>query len=88
MDPSTFQELAKGSFLFGFSITGLVASSIFSLIGFMYYKQSKHDTSYMKLLCGIVLIGFPMFIVSTAKIIIIGTILTLFPMILSFFRSI
>lgn len=87
MYPSTLQELTKGSFLFGFSVTGLVASSIFSLIGFMYYKQSKHDTSYIKLLCGIALIGFPMFVVSTAKIIVIGSILTLLPLILSYFRS-
>ena len=68
--------------ILGYSVTGLVLTSVFGLVGLIYFRAGKKEPDFVKLLSGIGLLVYPMFIQSTWGILGIGIGLVLLPYII------
>jgi len=69
--------------LFGFTVSGIIVSLFFSGIGFVYLRYGKLRENTPAMICGAIMIVYPYFISSTLLIILIGLVLSIFPIILN-----
>ncbi|MFC1617333.1 hypothetical protein ACFL2K_03845 [Candidatus Margulisiibacteriota bacterium] len=76
----SMENLPVSSSLFsGLSINWIIFSGIFNIIGLVYFIYGKKNGQFFKLLCGITLCIYPIFIKNIFMIIILGIGLSLLP---------
>jgi hypothetical protein len=69
---------SKGA-LFGLSMSGVLASLLFSGVGIFYFKRGKATNDMPMLVSGIALLVYPFFITDTLYIVVVGLALTALP---------
>ena len=72
-------KAGSGGALFGFSMWGILASLLFSGIGFFYFKRGKDTADMPMMVGGIALLVYPYFVSDTLYIVVIGLALTALP---------
>lgn len=77
-------EGATPSLMSGFSMEGIVASILFSIVGMAYTRMGKKNGPMSTMLFGIALMVFPYFVTETSNIVMIGSALTILPFIIKF----
>ena len=65
--------------LFGMSAWGLVASLVFSGIGYFYFKRGRYQGDTLKIGCGVVMMVYPYFVTNALYIVLIGALLMSVP---------
>jgi hypothetical protein len=68
--------------LFGMTMWGMLASLIFSMIGYFYFKRGREESDTNKLVCGIAMMLYPYFVSNALYITLIGAALMAAPYIL------
>lgn len=68
-----------GGMLAGFSMWGVLASLLFSGVGFFYFKRGKDNGDMLMLGCGIALLGYSYFVSDILYVILIGSALSALP---------
>ncbi|HAN05989.1 MAG TPA: hypothetical protein DCW72_08140 [Elusimicrobia bacterium] len=63
----------------------LLASLIFSMVGFVYFRQGRAAGDTVRLVCGIALMAYPYFVPGTLLVVLVGALLTAAPFILERF---
>lgn len=72
---------APGTF-FGMTMWGMMASLLFSGIGFFYYKRGRYLNDTNKTVCGLAMLVFPYFVSNALYITLIGAALMAAPYII------
>ena len=62
LDPDTIKSLLGTLQPGGFSISALVASFIFGVIGFYAFINGKKEASWKRMILGVLLMGYPCFV--------------------------
>ncbi|HAT50703.1 MAG: hypothetical protein HQL07_02715 [Nitrospirae bacterium] len=75
---------ATTSLLSGFSVEGIVASILFSIVGMAYTRMGRKNGPISTMLFGIALMVFPYFVTETSNIVMMGSALTILPFIVKF----
>lgn len=65
--------------LFGMSIWGVMASLVFSGIGYFYFRRGRDQSDMVKIGCGIALMVFPYFVTNALYITLVGAALMAVP---------
>ncbi|MBF0339624.1 MAG: hypothetical protein HQL95_01505 [Magnetococcales bacterium] len=83
------QGMASGgepgaSLLMGSSISGIVASLIFGMIGLLLFRSGKRNGPLSSMIYGALLMVFPYFVTETVEIITIGAVLSLLSFLVKF----
>ncbi|MDD5208328.1 MAG: hypothetical protein PHV36_03000 [Elusimicrobiales bacterium] len=65
--------------LFGMTPWGMLASLLFSLIGYIYFKRGREQSDTNKLVCGIAMMLYPYFVTNALYITLIGAALMAAP---------
>ncbi|MBI4350812.1 MAG: hypothetical protein HY550_05190 [Elusimicrobia bacterium] len=68
--------------LFGMTMWGMMASLLFSGIGFFYYKRGRYQNDTVKTVCGVVIMLYPYFVTNALYITLIGAALMAVPYIM------
>jgi|GEM_PF-348995 len=71
--------------LFGMSMWGILASLLFSSIGYYYLKRGRDQSDTTKIGCGIALLVYSFFVTNTLYIVLIGAGLMAVPSIMERF---
>lgn len=64
---------------FGMTMWGMMASLLFSSIGFYYYKRGRYQNDTNKTVCGIAMLVYPYFVTNALYITLIGAALMAVP---------
>ncbi len=67
------------SLLMGLSMWGIMASLVFSGIGYFYYKRGREQSDMVKLSCGIAMMLYPYFVSNAFYIVLLGAALMAAP---------
>ena len=59
--------------LFGMTVWGMLASLVFSAIGYFYFKRGRDASDTTKIGCGIALMVYPYFVTNALYIVLLGT---------------
>ena len=73
------QSPTNNSLFFGLSMWGIIATLIFSGVGFIYFRYGKSTNNIPMLACGILLLGYPYIVTDTTYIVVIGVALFILP---------
>ncbi len=65
--------------LFGMSAWGLLASLLFSGIGYFYFKRGRDQSDVVKIGCGVALMVYPYFVTNALYITLLGALLMSVP---------
>ena len=64
---------------FGMTTWGMMASLLFSGIGFFYYKRGRYQNDTLKTACGLTMLVYPYFVTNALYITLIGAALMAVP---------
>lgn len=64
---------------FGMTMWGMMASLLFSGIGYFYYKRGRYQNDTVKTVCGVAIMVYPYFVTNAAYIVLIGAVLMAVP---------
>ncbi|MBF0139495.1 MAG: hypothetical protein HQL74_04345 [Magnetococcales bacterium] len=78
------QDTTVQSMVSGFSVEGIVASIVFSIIGMAYMRTGKKNGPLSTMLYGLVLLIFPYFVTDFSSIMLIGCLFTVLPFLFKF----
>ena len=65
--------------LFGLTAWGLIASLLFSGIGYYYFKRGRDQNDTVKIYCGLAMLAYPYFVTNALYIVLIGAVLMAVP---------
>jgi hypothetical protein len=71
--------------LFGLTAWGMIASLLFSGIGYYYFKRGRDQSDAAKMYCGIAMLAYPYFVTNALYIVLIGATLMALPSIIERF---
>ncbi len=66
------QTPQAGGVLFGFTMWGIIASLVFSGIGFIYFRYGKYKGNGTMMMCGVAMMLYPYFVSDTLYIVLVG----------------
>lgn len=78
------QDTTVQSMVSGFSMEGIVASIVFSIVGMMYLRTGKKHGPTSTMLYGLVLMIFPYFVTDFTTIMLVGCLFTVLPFLFKF----
>ena len=68
--------------LFGMTMGGMIASLVFSCVGYFYFKRGRSESDTNKLVCGIAMMVYPYFVTNALYITLVGAVLMAAPFII------
>ncbi len=71
--------------LFGMTMGGMIASLLFSAIGYFYFKRGRDQNDSVMLGCGIAMMVYPYFVTNALYITLVGAVLMAAPFIIERF---
>lgn len=71
--------------LFGMTAWGLIASLLFSGIGYYYFKRGRDQNDTTRIYCGLAMLAYPYFVTNALYIVLIGAALMAVPSIMERF---
>ncbi|MBF0154122.1 MAG: hypothetical protein HQL64_10325 [Magnetococcales bacterium] len=75
---------ADGSTFMGYSMTGIAASLVFSLIGWVLFRYGRKNGPMSTTIYGVLLMVFPYFVTNTTYMIATGIALCILPFVIKF----
>lgn len=95
MDTDAVQEISNrlgahggasaNGLIFGMSMWGIIASLVFSGIGYYYFKRGRDQSDTIKIGCGIAMMFYPYFVTNAFYIVLLGVALMAAPSIIEKF---